>query len=62
MTKTITRPQPGVPGLWSRIQRFFEALEGLDETYQERLERRVSQLEGQVARLAADKTARAASR
>lgn len=62
MTKTITRPQPGVPGFWSKIQHFFEALEGLDESYPERLERRVSQLEGQVARLAADKAVRAASR
>jgi hypothetical protein len=52
MTKSISNSQPSAAGFWSKVKQFFEALEGLDETYSERLERRVSELENRMARLA----------
>jgi hypothetical protein len=62
MTKSISKFQPSAAGFWSKLKQFFEALEGLDETYPERLERRVSELESQMARLATAGTAAGAPR
>jgi hypothetical protein len=63
MTKTIAGSQQRGSGFWSKVKLFLEGLEGLDESYQERLERRVTYLEKQVARLVVpEKASQAAKR
>ncbi|WP_157572546.1 hypothetical protein [Nevskia soli] len=47
----MSKTQRNGPGFWTNVQRFFEALEGLEESYPERLECRVNQLEAHLARL-----------
>lgn len=50
MTQTNANSQARVPGFWTRL---MYALADVGESYEERLERRVSQLERQVQHLTA---------
>jgi len=48
MSETSTSARSTVPGFWTRL---VLAMEAMGESYEERLEQRVSRLEAEVARL-----------
>lgn len=50
MSNIHANPQKTVPGFWKRL---VLAAEAMSESYEERLEKRVSRLEAEVARLSA---------